>query len=300
MNPQATIRPVTHDLGAFKVRRVLPSPGRIMVGPFIFVDQFGPAVIPAGQSMDVRPHPHIGLATVTYLFDGALLHHDSTGARQRIEPGAVNWMTAGRGVVHSERRPPDLAGRSYGLHGLQLWVALPEAHEEAEPSFQHVAAADVPAAGADGAQWRVLVGRAHGLLSPVATLSDTLFVDYQLAPGSVVQLPGGDTGIQRALYVLHGTPWLRGADRRARGVPPQQLALLADGEALQLQAGDDPVRVVLVGGVPLGRRLIWWNFVASRPGVIERAALAWEHDALGRLDGETERIPLPEARWRGE
>jgi redox-sensitive bicupin YhaK (pirin superfamily) len=299
--PLDLLSPHIKDLGGgFTVRRLLPAARRQAVGPFLFFDHFGPLQVQPADQHDVRPHPHIGLATVTYLFDGALLHHDSTGARQRIEPGAVNWMTAGRGVVHSERRPPDLAGRSYGLHGLQLWVALPEAHEEAEPSFQHVAAADVPAAGADGAQWRVLVGRAHGLLSPVATLSDTLFVDYQLAPGSAVQLPGGDTGIQRALYVLHGTPWLRGADRRARGVPPQQLALLADGEALQLQAGDDPVRVVLVGGVPLGRRLIWWNFVASRPGVIERAALAWEHDALGRLDGETERIPLPEARWRGE
>jgi hypothetical protein len=225
-------------------------------------------------------------------------HHDSTGALQRIEPGAVNWMTAGRGIVHSERRPADLQQRAYDLHGLQLWVAAPETHEAIEPSFQHVGADQIPAATVGGATLRVLVGQAHGLQSPVRAMSPTLFVDYTLAPGARLDLPAADAAPERAVYAVQGQPRLQTEGADALALPLHRLAVLTDTGTVQLQAGDAPARVVLVGGAPVGHRHIWWNFVASRPDLIEQAAEAWARDTLGQVPGETERIPLPAMRWR--
>lgn len=284
--------------GGFTVRRLLPALQRQAVGPFLFFDHFGPLVVQPADRHDVRPHPHIGLATVTYLFDGAMQHHDSTGAFQRIEPGAVNWMTAGRGIVHSERRPADLQQRAYGLHGLQLWVAAPESHECIEPSFQHVGADRIPAATTAGASCRVLVGQAHGLQSPVQAMSSTLFVDYQLQPGARLQLPGADDAAERAVYAVQGRPRLQADGADALDLSLHRLAVLPATGTVQLQAGDEPARVVLVGGAPVGHRHLWWNFVASRPELIEQAAEAWSQDRLGQVPGETERIPLPAVRWR--
>ncbi len=284
--------------GGFTVRRLLPAPGRQAVGPFVFFDHFGPLVVKATDQHDVRPHPHIGLATVSYLFDGALQHHDSTGAWQRIEPGALNWMTAGRGVVHSERRPADLRGREYGLHGLQLWVALPASHEDVEPEFHHLPAARVPQATLGGVRLRVLVGRAHGLQSPLAHPSPTLLIDYEVAGGGRLELPDIDTAAQRALYVVQGQVQLDGSDGSSVELGPHRLAVLPDDGVLQLRGGPQAARVVLIGGAPLGRRHLWWNFVATEPDRIEAAAAAWEADALGQVAGETDRIALPAVRWR--
>ncbi|MFO1330737.1 MAG: pirin family protein [Rubrivivax sp.] len=299
--PIESLAATTKDLGGgFTVRRLLPALRRQAVGPFVFFDHFGPLVVQPADSHDVRPHPHIGLATLTYLFDGAMQHHDSTGAFQRIEPGAVNWMCAGRGVVHSERRPADLRQHAYALHGLQLWVAAPESHEDIEPSFQHVGVDRIPPASTPGggARLRVLAGQAHGLRSPLVTMSPTLFVDYELAPGAGVELPGRDEAAERAVYPVQGRPQLHAADGEVIELPLHQLAVLPDDDALRLRAGTEPARVVLVGGTPLGRRHLWWNFVASRPERIERAAQAWQDDTLGQVPGETERIPLPAARFR--
>lgn len=293
-----TLAPHGKELSpGFEVRRLLPSLQRQAVGPFLFFDHFGPLQMQPDDQHDVRPHPHIGLATVTYLLAGAMQHHDSTGAFQRIEPGAINWMTAGRGVVHSERRPADLQGRSYAQHGLQLWVALPEAHEQAEAAFQHVGAADIPQATAGGATWRVLVGAAYGLHSPVRTLSPTLFVDYQLAAGAQVELPGDADAPERAIYLLEGRATLQQAGA-VHALAALKLTVLPAGAASTLQAGDAPVRAVVIGGTPLGRRHMWWNFVASRPERIEQAADDWEADRFDPVPGETERIPLPAVRWR--
>ena len=293
------LRPHTKDLGGgFLVRRLLPSLRRQAVGPFLFFDHFGPREVRPEDAIDVRPHPHIGLATVTYLFDGAMQHHDSTGAFQRIEPGAINWMTAGRGVVHSERRPADLAGQRFAQHGLQLWVALPEHDEDADPAFQHVSAERIPQAMVGNARVRVLVGAALGLQSPVVPRSPTLFIDLDLPAGATLALPGPDTAPELALYGVQGSLKLQQDDDPPLDVPEHHLALLPAGGGLRVQAGASGARAVLVGGAPLGPRHLWWNFVASDPARIERAAAAWEADTMGQVSGETERIPLPTVRWR--
>jgi redox-sensitive bicupin YhaK (pirin superfamily) len=294
-----TFAALQKDLGGgFVVRRLLPAPRRQAVGPFVFFDHFGPLHVQPEDHHDVRPHPHIGLATVSYLFDGALLHRDSTGAQQLIEPGAVNWMIAGRGVVHSERRPPALRGRAYRLHGLQLWVALPADDEEAAPAFQHVGAQALPEQALPGAGARVLVGQAHGAASPVRTLSPTLFVDYRLQAGAALALPGPGEAAERALYLIDGDAHLQADDGPLQALAPLQLALLPAAARLTLHAGDRPARAVLIGGAPLGRRHLWWNFVSSRRERIERAAAAWERDELGQVAGDAERIPLPPMPWR--
>ena len=293
------LSPHAKDLGGgFVVRRLLPSLPRRAVGPFLFLDHFGPLQVQPGDDHDVRPHPHIGLATVTYLFDGAMQHHDSTGAWQRIEPGAVNWMTAGRGVVHSERRPADLRGRAYGLHGLQLWVGLPADQEEVAPSFQHLAADELPSLRLGGATLRVMVGQAHGLASPVRASSPTLFIDYALQADAALELPGADEAAERAVYAVDGEAWLQIDDAPPLALPPQRLAVLPATGRVTLRTGAQPARVALIGGAPLGPRHLWWNFVSSRRERIEQAAAAWERDELGRVPGETERIPLPPLRWR--
>ena len=295
-SPQnAAVRLTGHfkDLGGgFTVRRLLPALQRRSVGPFVFFDHFGPATVTPASEHDVRPHPHIGLATVTYLFEGAILHRDSLGCVQRIEPGAINWMTAGRGIVHSERRPPQLAGSTYVNHGIQLWAALPQAHEEALPSFAHTPAARIPQYEAQGATVRVLIGAAFGRESPVATLMPTLYLDVQLAPGAALELP--PLAPEMALYTVDADLWL-GEER----IGAQTLALLEPGRAALLRATDAGARCVVIGGAALdGPRHIWWNFVSSSKQRIAKAAQDWEDDALGRVAGETERIPLPPRNFK--
>jgi redox-sensitive bicupin YhaK (pirin superfamily) len=279
----------TKDLGGgFAVRRLLPASPRQGVGPFVFFDHFGPVITRPEDRHDVRPHPHIGLATVTYLFDGAILHRDSLGCVQRIEPGAINWMTAGRGIVHSERRPPDLAASTYTAHGLQLWAALPVDFEEVEPSFIHTAADAIPAWTQGGADIRLLIGDAFGRRSPVATLSPTLYVDVAARPGASLELPAINATFERAVYgvdeplVVDGDP-----------LPMHTMAVLVAGVRASI---DSPRggRFVVIGGAPLdGPRILWWNFVSSSRERIERAKTDWTAQRMGSIPGEHEHIPLP-------
>ena len=289
MNPgHLSLHPHAKDLGGgFVVRRLLPAAARQAVGPFLFFDHFGPVDVHPGEDHDVRPHPHIGLATVTYLFEGAMLHRDSTGVVQRIEPGALNWMTAGRGIVHSERSPDDQRGRARRSHGLQLWAALPLADEEAEPSFAHTPAAAIPALDVGGAGVRVLIGSAFGVTSPVAVRSPMLYLDVTLAAADALPLP---PAAERAVYVVSGAVTLDG-----KPLQPQTMAVLGgDDEPMLAAAGD--ARVVLIGGEPLGPRHIWWNFVSSRRERIVQAADDWLAQRYPAVPGETEFTPLPDRR----
>jgi redox-sensitive bicupin YhaK (pirin superfamily) len=275
--------------GGFLVRRLLPAATQRSVGPFVFFDHFGPSLESPGVHHDVRPHPHIGLATVTYLFDGAMLHRDSLGSVQWIEPGAINWMTAGRGIVHSERRPEALRERAYVNHGLQLWVALPREFEEVEPSFSHTPAASIPELGIGDAVVRVLVGAAFGQRSPVATLSPTLYLDVQLPADGVLDLPA--LAPQQAVYAVQGALQV---DQQP--LPAQQMAVLG-GQAVRLRARE-ATRLVVIGGAPLDApRHMWWNFVSSRRERIAQAAQDWQAQRMGQVPGETEFIPLPEQRF---
>jgi redox-sensitive bicupin YhaK (pirin superfamily) len=289
MNPRhLSLHPHKKDLGGgFVVRRLLPAAARQAVGPFLFFDHFGPIDVRPEDLHDVRPHPHIGLATVTYLFEGAMQHRDSTGVVQRIEPGAINWMTAGRGIVHSERTPEDLRGVARRSHGLQLWAALPAADEETEPGFAHTPAAALPQLQVGGATVRVLIGSAFGASSPVAVRSPMLYLDITLAAGDAFPLP---PAAERAIYVVDGAVTLDG-----EAIPPQTMRLLVAGDEPML-AGEGDARVVLIGGEALGPRHIWWNFVSSRPERIVQAADDWAAQRLGAVPGETEFIPLPERR----
>ena len=282
------IEPHEKDLGGgFKVRRLLPSAQRQSVGPFVFFDHFGPITAHPGDNHDVRPHPHIGLATVTYLFEGAMMHRDSTGVVQRIEPGAINLMTAGRGIVHSERTPKDLLGVDRRSHGLQLWLAVPAEHEEDLPSFQHVPGAEVPAREVDGVLVRVLIGSAFGLDSPVHTPSRTLYLDlnFEVASGATLKLPA--VAEERALYSTDHDVELDGVR-----VPACTLVVLEPGSEPVLAAPRGG-RVMVVGGTPLGHRYMVWNFVSSRKERILQAQDDWEAQRFDRVPGETEFIPLP-------
>jgi redox-sensitive bicupin YhaK (pirin superfamily) len=286
--PHLTLRPHSKDLGGgFTVRRLLPAAAQAAVGPFIFFDHFGPITAGPADNHDVRAHPHIGLATVTYLFEGAMQHRDSTGAVQRIEPGAINWMTAGRGIVHSERTPDDLRGSTRRSHGLQLWAALPAADEEMAPAFAHTPAADIPALEVGGAAVRVLVGSAFGVTSPVAVRSPTLYLDIALQAGDALPLP---LATERAVYVVDGAVLLDGEP-----LAPQTMTVLAAGDEPLLSA-DGPARVVLIGGDPLGRRTLWWNFASTRRERIEQAAGDWQAGRFDPVPGESEFIPLPANR----
>ena len=283
------IQPHVKDLGGgFLVRRCLPSVQRQAVGPFLFFDHFGPITAQPSDNHDVRPHPHIGLATVTYLFEGAMQHRDSTGVVQRIEPGAINWMTAGRGIVHSERTPDDLRGVVRRSHGLQLWCALPAEHEEDEPSFVHTPASAIPAVEQGGATVRVLIGEAFGARSPVATLSPTLYLDIALSAGAALALPAAAP--ERAVYAVDGDIQLDG-----ESVPAGTMAVLApDSEPLLCAAAG--ARLALIGGAPLGHRHMVWNFVSSRRERIVQAQDDWEAQRFPKVPGETEFIPLPPRR----
>ncbi len=285
---ETVVVPRTRDLGGFAVRRVLPSAQRRMVGGFVFLDQMGPAVFDVGSGIDVRPHPHIGLATVTYLFDGSILHRDSLGTVQAITPGAVNWMTAGRGIVHSERTGPEERRRRKSLYGLQLWVALPQAHEETQAAFAHYPADAIPAFDGDGARGRIVVGEGMGLRSTVETLSDLFFFDIDLEPGAIFRIPADYE--ERAVYLIEGRIEVDG-----QIYEPGRLLVLAPGQAIAATAME-AARFIVLGGEPLdGPRHLWWNFVSSRPERIEQAKEDWERDRFGMpIDGETEFIPLPD------
>jgi len=282
------IVPRSVDVGHFAVRRALPHTRRRMVGPFIFFDHFGPAEFHAGQGIDVRPHPHIGLATVTFLFDGEIMHRDSLGTAAAIRPGEVNWMTAGRGIVHSERTAPDHRREGEPIHGLQCWVALPMADEEGTPSFFHHNSAALPLLRDEGKTVRVVAGNAYGMRSPVATPMETLFADVTLAAG--VALPVDADTEERAIYLISGDVEIAG-DRFS----PGQLLVLRPGDAITVTALDD-ARLVLLGGAAMdGPRHIWWNFVSSRKERIEQAKADWKAARFDTVPGdEQEFIPLPE------
>jgi redox-sensitive bicupin YhaK (pirin superfamily) len=275
--------------GGFVVRRLLPAARQRSVGPFIFFDHFGPAVEAPGVNHDVRPHPHIGLATVTYLFEGAMMHRDSLGTEQLIEPGAINWMTAGRGIVHSERRPAHLADREFVNHGLQLWTALPLAHEEDEPSFSHTPAGAIPEVQAGTARVRVLIGEALGARSPVPAVGETLYLDVQLAPGGTWRLPA--LAAEMAVYAVRGDLSVDGervAERTMAVVPAHGAEIAAHADA----------QFVVIGGPPLDApRHMYWNFVSSRKERILEASADWEAQRFARVPGETEFIPLPPTRF---
>jgi redox-sensitive bicupin YhaK (pirin superfamily) len=296
------LTPRIHDLaGGFLVRRVLPAAAQRSVGPFVFFDHFGPVTLAAEIDSDVGPHPHIGLATVTYLFEGRMAHRDSLGTVCEIQPGAINWMTAGRGIVHSERTPADLRGRARAMHGLQLWVALPAADEQCAPAFQHVAAEEIPECTVDGAglgaslgvnpgvKVRVLVGEAFGVRSPVRAASPTLYLDLQLPAGVRWTLPA--LAEQQALYAPTDALRLDGAE-----LPPQTMAVLPANTPVQLETSV-ATRCVLIGGAALPKPpAMWWNFVASDRALIEAAAARWEAGGFDAIPGETERIPMPAFR----
>jgi redox-sensitive bicupin YhaK (pirin superfamily) len=282
------VRARPRDLGGFSVRRVLPARERRRVGPFVFWDHMGPAVFDPGKGLDVRPHPHINLATVTYLFDGEIVHKDSLGSDEAIRPGAVNWMTAGRGIVHSERSSAQARREGARIHGIQSWVALPVADEEVDPSFHHHAAESLPDANLPGARVRVLVGSAYGASSPVRVFSPMFYVEVRLDAGAEIALPEGYE--ERAAYVVEGSV-SAGALRAEAGE-----MLIARPNASAIVRSEQPVHLMLLGGAPLdGERHIWWNFVSSSPERIERAKRDWKDGRFPRIPGDdAEFIPLPE------
>jgi redox-sensitive bicupin YhaK (pirin superfamily) len=286
---KAVIVPRTADLGdGFTVKRALPSVQSRMVGPFVFFDHFGPAVFKSGKGLDVRPHPHIGLATVTYLFDGEIMHRDSLGTAAPILPGEVNWMTAGRGIVHSERTGPERRATGDSLHGLQMWVALPAEREEMAPAFAHHAVAEFPMVRDNGASVRVVVGSAYGASSPVATSSETLFADVHLKAGSALPLDAGYE--ERAIYLLVGEIDIAG-DRFG----PGRLLVFKPGDRITVRAIGDTHLAVFGGAAMDGPRHIWWNFVSSRKERIEQAKADWAAGHFQKVPGdEIEFIPLPE------
>jgi redox-sensitive bicupin YhaK (pirin superfamily) len=285
-----TLHPTTHDLGGFKVHRTLPHRERTTVGPFIFFDQMGPAHLPSGTGIDVRSHPHINLATVTYLFAGAIEHRDSLGTRARIEPGAVNLMTAGRGITHSERSPADVRAAGPELSGIQTWLALPGAKEEIDPAFEHVARSELPVIEDGASRARIVMGSLWGRSSPVTCHSETVYADIALAPGGA--MPVDPEAEERALYVAEGEASLDGLK-----LEPMVLYVLRPGTQGTLRSGRG-ARVMLCGGSALdGPRHVWWNFVSSRRDRINQAKEDWR---AGRFDlppdDKDEFIPLPVAK----
>ena len=283
------LKPHLRDIGSLAVRRLLPALQARMIGPFVFFDHMGPAVLPAGAGVDVRPHPHIGLATVTYLFDGAMLHRDSLGNVQRIVPGDVNWMSAGRGIVHSERSPDDARAAPSTLHGIQTWVALPDGHEEDEPWFRHYAAATLPRIAGDGAELCVVAGSAFGATSPVATPTPTLYVELRLSAGAALTLPADYA--ERGVYLIDGDLRLDDAPLDAN-----HLAYLQTADAVELSTADGAHAMLLGGAHFDGERIVDWNFVARTRERIDRAKADWRAQRFGGVPGETEWMPLPDAK----
>ena len=282
---ERVIEPRERDLGEFTVRRVLPAAKRPMVGPFIFFDHMGPAVFPPGQGIAVRPHPHIGIATITYLFEGQIMHRDSLGFEQAIEPGAVNLMTAGRGIVHSERAGDDLDETSK-LHGIQSWIALPDDEEEREAGFRHYPAADLPDLDINGCNVRIIMGKCFGQRSPVSTYSDTLYLECRVPAACRLEIPGDSAEL--AAYVVSGRADI-GDGSYGAGV----MTVAREGRGLQLESRED-ARVMIIGGDPVGERHIWWNFVSSSMERIEQAKTDWREKRFDPVPGDDEFIPLPE------
>jgi len=281
------IVPRTSDLGGFQVRRALPSAQRRMVGPFIFLDEMGPVEFRSGQGLDVRPHPHIGLATVTYLFAGEIMHRDSIGSAVAIRPGEVNWMTAGRGIAHSERTAPNHRRAGEPLHGLQCWVALPSALEESAPAFVHHDAAELPVEAGEGKTVRVVAGSLYGKTSPLATLSPTIFADVTLDAGA--SLPLDAEAEERAIYVVSGEIDILG-DRFSAG----RLLVFRPRDRITVTAVT-PTRLAILGGAAMdGPRHIWWNFVSSRRDRIEAAKADWKSGRFDPVPGDADFTPLPE------
>lgn len=279
------LTPSEKDLGGFSVRRTLPSVQRKMVGPWIFFDHMGPAHFEPGPGMNVRPHPHIGIATVTYLFEGEMLHRDSLGSHQLIRPGDINLMVSGRGIVHSERERPEMTREPRTIHGLQLWLALPEAQEEIAPAFYHYAGDSLPRVDVDGVPVRVMIGRAYGETSPVKTYADTLYIEAALSAGQRLALPQAQ---ERAVYVASGT--LKIGDTT---LPQHSLAVLAEHDALTVQALDDS-RIAVIGGERMAQRFIDWNFVSTRKERIAQARDDWAEGRFDKVTGDDQEfIPLP-------
>lgn len=280
--------PNARDIGGFQVRRALPTARRRLVGPFIFFDRMGPAILRAGQALDVRPHPHIGLSTVTYLFDGRIRHRDSLGTEMVIAPGDVNLMTAGRGIVHSERSPEELRGAPMSVSGLQTWLALPDDKEETAPVFENTSRDLLPRFEYDGASGRVVMGSLSGIRSPVRTDTDTLYADIRLAPGARISIPADAE--ERAIYVLDGTVTISGDE-----FPSDRLLVFKPGDEIVVSS-DEGAHFMLFGGASLGsKRYIWWNFVSSSKERIEQAKHEWKTGRFDIVPGDEEEfIPLPE------
>jgi len=283
----ALLKPHTKDLGGFEVQRLLPSVEVQMVGPFIFFDHFGPAHFPPGKGVDVRPHPHIGLATVTYLLEGALMHRDSLGSVQRIEPGDVNWMSAGAGIVHSERTSPEDRAAGHRLHGLQTWVALPKEHEQGKPSFAHYPGAELPTIALPGVSMRLIAGTAFGKRSPAPTFSPMFYVVAEMEAGATLDLHPEHE--QRGIYGVDGELLVSG-----KALPAHHMAVLKPWTTVRIEARSH-ARLMLLGGSKLdGERFIWWNFVASSKELIHSAGTRWRERSFAQVPDETEFIPLPE------
>ena len=278
-----------HDLGGgFAVRRVLPSVKRRMVGPFIFLDHFGPMDVPPGGGMEVRPHPHIGLATVSYLFEGGIFHRDSLGYAQAIRPGDVNWMTAGSGIVHSERTEPEMRATGFRMHGVQTWVALPKSHEETAPSFEHIEAARLPAWQEGGTALRLIVGTYAGRTAPTTHFSPIFYVGVEASAGAKLAIPPEHE--ERAIYIADGAFTI--GDRQ---LVVGDLAVLTPGQAAEAIAGADGAKAMLLGGATMdGPRHIWWNFVSATKERIEKAKADWRDQRMGKVPGDDEFIPLPD------
>jgi redox-sensitive bicupin YhaK (pirin superfamily) len=279
------VEPRVVDLGGFTVRRSLPATGLHAVGPWVFFDHMGPVDFPRGRGVDVIPHPHINLATVTYLFEGQIVHRDSIGSVQTITPGAINLMVAGRGIVHSERTGPELRAAGHRMNGLQLWFGLPEEVEEIEPAFYHYPEEDLPRKTINGAQVRVMIGSAFGLHSPVKRFSPTLYAEAVLPRGRGITLP--PEVLQRGIYLVSGALSLHDAE-----LSEHSLIVFKQGCEVSLRARQDS-RVALIGGDPLGKRHMWWNFVSSSRERIDRAKSDWRNGHFRMVPGETEFAPLP-------
>jgi redox-sensitive bicupin YhaK (pirin superfamily) len=279
------LTPRDTDLGGFSVRRLLPTAKRRMVGPWIFFDHMGPAHFAAGTGINVRPHPHIGIATVTYLFEGEILHRDSVGSLQPIRPGDINLMVTGRGMVHSERERPEVTAVDHTLNGLQLWLALPAEHEEIEPAFYHYPQQVVPQVTVDGVPVRVMMGSAYGVTSPVMQFSETLYLEADLRAGQSLTLPAAS---ERALYVVSGA-----LQAESTSLPEWSMTVFADQSGIRVTAVTD-ARIALIGGAPVGERFIEWNFVSSRRARIEQAREDWRARRFPLVPGDEEEfIPLP-------
>jgi redox-sensitive bicupin YhaK (pirin superfamily) len=284
--PEMVITARPRNLGGIEIRRVLPFFSRRMVGPWIFFDHIGPVQLQPGTGIEIPPHPHINLATVTYVFEGEIMHRDSLGMVQSIQPGAINLMVAGKGIAHSERSLPELRARGFNLHSLQLWLALPEGQEEIDPAFYHYPAADLPGQHSDGVALRVLMGEGFGLSSQVTTFSPTIFAEATLSPGARLALPHEIA--EKGVYIVSGNVRLNNVP-----VPVYSMAVCQPGTETVIEA-DSAAQVVIIGGANIGKRHIWWNFVSSRLERIEQAKADWKEGRFAQIPGETEFVPLPE------